>query len=486
MVNGRERSGRFQTGRGGLQERALYALTGPTARLVLVLGLAFALFVGTDQHGRTFSADTARYALVGREIVERGDPSRLTLDGKPYAKKPPLVFWLEAGAYSMFGFTEGAARLPSRAFGLASLALLMALAARHHGLRAAFWTGLCMTTWHAFQRSACTARLDTALTFFTIASLAVFLAMDRRGFTPWRALGLGSLIGFGVLAKGPPGLLGAGAILLGAVLTGRSRLAFKTIPLAATAAAAVAAPWYILQAVREGQGWTLDLVADWTRSQEEAGLGKFVALYAKEFFLPAAPWLVPSAAGVAWALRRVRGHPRRALPEALFLSLAVVLLAGLACRAAHHARYVIPLVPVLAFTAGPWIAHRLRRRRPERAVATLLAIIVLAAYPLGIAVGVPRMRVKYEDVRHAAELVRDEYPQATILPTWPPHIGAGIREATRFYFGLSLRPFDPSDTTQPSIVLLRSHERRPEFESLYGLRALVVGEEGIIYDRRKS
>lgn len=485
MVTGRETSGRFQAAPDKLERRALLALTGPRGRLVLVLGLAFALFVGTDQHGRAFSADTARYALVGKEIVERGDPLRLTLDGKSYAKKPPLVFWLEAVAYSLFGFTEGAARLPSRAFGLGSVALLMALAARHHGRRAAFWAGLCMTTWHAFQRSACTARLDTALTFFTVAALAAFLSMDRRGFTPWRAVALGSLMGLGVLAKGPPGLLAAGAILLGAALTGRSRLAFKAMPLAAASAAAIAAPWYILQTVREGHGWTLELLADWTHSQE-ASLGRFLALYVREFFLPAAAWLVPSAVGVAWAFRRIRGHPRRALPEALFLSLAVVLLAGLACRAAHHARYVIPLVPVLAFTGGPWIAYRLRRRRPERTVAGLLAVIVLAAYPLGLAVGVPRMRLKYEDIRRAAELVRDGDPKATIIPTWPPRIGEGIQEATRFYFGLSLRPFDPADSTQPSIVLLRSLERLPELESLHGLRVLVVGEESIIYDRVRS
>ena len=457
-------------------------MTGPRGRLVLVLGFAFALFVGTDQHGRTFSADTARYALVGREIVERGDPSQLTLDGRPYAKKPPLVFWLEAAAYSMFGFTEGAARLPSRLFGLASVALLMAITARYHGLRAAFWAGLCMTTWHAFQRSACTARLDTALTFFTVAGLAVFLAMDRRGFTRWRALALGSLIGLGVLAKGPPGLLAAAAILFGAALTGRTRLAIQAMPLAVAAAAAVAAPWYILQALREGQAWTGDLVGDWTRSQEAAGPGKFLCLYAREFFLPATPWLVPSALGIVRAVRRIREHPRRALPEALFLSLAVALLAGLACRAAHHARYVIPLVPVFAFTAGPWIACRLRGW--ERPVAVLLAVIVLGAYPLGLATGVPRMRIKYEDIRRAAELVRDRDPQASVLPTWPPRIGTGIQEATRFYFGLSLRPFDPHDPTQPSIIYMRSPERRSEFEGLHGLRALIVGEEGIIYDRR--
>jgi 4-amino-4-deoxy-L-arabinose transferase-like glycosyltransferase len=473
-----------EAGPGACLRRAGSLVVGPRFRLVLVLGLAFALFVGTDQSGRTLSADTARYALVGREIVERGDPSRLTVDGMPYAKKPPLVFWLEAAAFSLCGFTEAAARLPSRVFGLASVALLMAITARCHGRRAAFWAGLAMATWHAFQRSACAARLDTALTFFTLASFAVFLSMDRWGVTRGKAAGLGGSIGLAVLAKGPPGLLGAAAIALGGVVSGRSRLVLKAAPIAVAAAVAVAAPWYVLQLVREGPGWSTDLVRDWTRSQEEASLGKSLALYGREFFLPAAAWLLPAALGAAAALGRARRNPRRALPEVLFLSLTVVLLAGLALRAAHHARYLIPLVPVFAFTAGTWLSVKLCRLRAERPVAALIACVVLVLYPLGLALGIPRMRVKYEEIARAAEFVRAADPRASVLPTWPAEIGDGISEATRFYFGLHMTPYDPRDPSQPPFVVVRHPERRSEFESRYGLPILLAGPEAIIYDAR--
>jgi 4-amino-4-deoxy-L-arabinose transferase-like glycosyltransferase len=461
----------------------LRLLTGPAYRPALVLGLAFVLFTGTDQDGASFSGDTARYALIGREIVERGDPTRLTLEGEPYANKPPLIFWLEAAAFSAFGFTEAAARLPSRAFGLASVALLMSLVARHGGRRIAFFAGIVMATWHAFQRSAITCRLDSALTFFTLASIAVFLSIDRKGAPPRRAILLGAVVGLGVLTKGPAGLLGAGAILLGAPLAGRGRLLLRSLPLAAAALVAVAAPWYVLQVAREGEPWISGFLKDITRSKE-VGLDRVLGLYAREFFLTALPWLPPAFLGAAAAAARLRKMRRRALPEALLLSLITVLCLGVASRGTHHARYLIPAVPALAWFAGAWLAPRLRAPWIRRSIAGAIAATVLIAYPLSIAFGLFPVRDKYREMRAAVEIARAAVPDASILPTWPPRIGSGTIPPVRFYFGLSLRPFNPGDRSQPPFVLLRDRSLRAELEAVAPLLLVFEGREHMLYRRR--
>jgi len=43
------------------------------------------------------------HAEIARELLHSGDPFRLTLNGVVYVDKPPLLYWLEAGAFTTFG-----------------------------------------------------------------------------------------------------------------------------------------------------------------------------------------------------------------------------------------------------------------------------------------------------------------------------------------------------------------------------------------------
>src|SRR5947208_3268662 len=103
------------------------------------------------------------YAQVGREIVERGDPTRLTLDEKPASRQTPLAYWMNAAAFAVFGYREWAARLPSCVMGVATVALLVALVARRRGRRTAFWAGLACLAFPVFQRTAHPVRLALSL-----------------------------------------------------------------------------------------------------------------------------------------------------------------------------------------------------------------------------------------------------------------------------------------------------------------------------------
>src|SRR5437879_1872073 len=54
--------------------------------------------------------DEARYAQVGREMLERGDWVTPTLGGFNWLEKPALLYWLEIVSYKIFGVNEFAAR----------------------------------------------------------------------------------------------------------------------------------------------------------------------------------------------------------------------------------------------------------------------------------------------------------------------------------------------------------------------------------------
>jgi hypothetical protein len=58
-----------------------------------------------------FSPDETSYAQVAREMIETHDFVVPTIDGKPWLEKPPLVYWLLAGAFAMLGWGFPAAVL---------------------------------------------------------------------------------------------------------------------------------------------------------------------------------------------------------------------------------------------------------------------------------------------------------------------------------------------------------------------------------------
>ena len=76
--------------------------------------------------------DEGRYAEIAREFFVLGDWGIPHLNLLPYLEKPPLVYWLTALSFKVFGYTEMAARLPSAVSALGGVFLA-------YGLGRAFW-----------------------------------------------------------------------------------------------------------------------------------------------------------------------------------------------------------------------------------------------------------------------------------------------------------------------------------------------------------
>src|SRR6266536_4069113 len=57
--------------------------------------------------------DEGRYAEIAREIAATGDWLTPRLNGLKYFEKPPLQYWLTAGAFDAFGVGNATARAPT-------------------------------------------------------------------------------------------------------------------------------------------------------------------------------------------------------------------------------------------------------------------------------------------------------------------------------------------------------------------------------------
>src|SRR3954463_3598748 len=80
-------------------------------------------------------------AQIARNMLTSGDYVTARLDGVPYLEKAPLVYWLIAGSYKVFGVHDWAARIPIALSCIALCWLTAAMGAWAFGRKAGLYAG---------------------------------------------------------------------------------------------------------------------------------------------------------------------------------------------------------------------------------------------------------------------------------------------------------------------------------------------------------
>jgi 4-amino-4-deoxy-L-arabinose transferase-like glycosyltransferase len=128
-----------------------------------------------------FEPDEGRYAQIPREMLERGEWIVPTLQGEPYLDKPPLFYWLVMLSYSLFGYSDAAARLVPALAMHGSVMIGYLLGRRIIGERSAFWGTLLLIVSPIFLGVGRLLTLDGVLTtWVTLGVLAAYLAQCRN------------------------------------------------------------------------------------------------------------------------------------------------------------------------------------------------------------------------------------------------------------------------------------------------------------------
>ncbi|MCK5843996.1 MAG: glycosyltransferase family 39 protein, partial [Victivallales bacterium] len=126
----------------------------------------------------------ARYATLAKVMVTTGQwfAPKVWIDGRliPFMGKPPLGFWMMAGAMKLFGCNEFAARLPSAVCCILLLALMFHILRRYSDSEVA-WTALFVTASSAcfFILSGATL-VDAILALFSIGAVFLYYAFLKE------------------------------------------------------------------------------------------------------------------------------------------------------------------------------------------------------------------------------------------------------------------------------------------------------------------
>jgi 4-amino-4-deoxy-L-arabinose transferase-like glycosyltransferase len=196
-------------------------------------------------------------AQIARNMLTSGDWVTARLDGVAYLEKAPLLYWLIAICYKVFGVHDWAARIPVALASIGLAWLTAAMGVWAFGRRAGFYAGLCMATCiglFLFTRIQIPDVMQTAS--IALALWAFLRLMDEGERRPrlWAAAMAASL-GVGLLLKSLIGIvfpMAAAALYLFFTRRLLARETWKRLrPWSGIGIIlAIAAPWHVLATLR--------------------------------------------------------------------------------------------------------------------------------------------------------------------------------------------------------------------------------------------
>ncbi len=196
-------------------------------------------------------------AQIARNMLTSGDFVTARLDGIPYLEKSPLIYWLIAGSFKIFGATDWAARIPMVLAAMALAWLTTAFGMWAFGGKAGFYAGLCISTCFGLFLFTRILIPDVMLTASITLSMWAFLrAIDEtEPRQRWWALVMAASLGTSLLFKSLVGIvfpIAAALIYLGVTRQLFEAKVWKALhPLSGLLVALIiAAPWHILATLR--------------------------------------------------------------------------------------------------------------------------------------------------------------------------------------------------------------------------------------------
>lgn len=326
-------------------------------------------------------ADAAQYAEMSRQLALDGDWLHFHWRGNDYLDKPPLLFWLSALSFKVFGVHNWSYKLPSILFAFAGVLALFRFVRRSHPVDIAHTAALLFATSAAFTLMTNDVRCDTLLTACIVIAIEQGDAYQRG--RSWRHLiGCAAALGLGLLAKGPIGLVAPLLALLPPLLIARrwKALVDPRVLVAPLVLAALLLPMCIGLYEQHGAHglrfffWeqSFGRITGENRWKDDSSPFYF----AHEVLWLLLPWTLPALAGLWRDLRTWRSGGPSALPELASLCGALGIFLAMSFSQYKLPHYIYPAIPLVCVIA----ARELHRdgTRWMSAVQNGLALLLIA------------------------------------------------------------------------------------------------------------
>lgn len=353
----------------------------PQKTAIVLLGLIILVYAA-GMFNDIMEVDAAQYAVISQEMLLRGDFLQVFHLGINYLDKPPLLFWLNALSFELFGFSNFSYRLPSVLATLLGLWSAYRLAKSLYDEETALLAAVILGSTQAFFLFNTDIRTDTLLTGFVI--FALWQAHEYTGRGKMIHLAGASVgIGLAMLAKGPIGAMVPALALLPDVILRRRwacLLRWRTliaIPLILLLLAPMLAGLY-RQFGSHGLYfffWLQSFGRLTGQNEWDNQTGLFFLSH--NFLWSFLPWTVPALAALFMRICAISGALLRRTPLPESMTLFGFLLPFIALSTSHYQlpHYIFVLFPLAAILTAWFLRQLLAGMIPGKKVFSWLQLI---------------------------------------------------------------------------------------------------------------
>ena len=357
------------------------------APALLLIGAAALYLIRLGRVG-LFDPCEGMYAEIPREMIALKDWITPHFNFVRYFEKPPLIYWLNAVAFKLFGFSEFSARLPTAAAAIAGIGFVYAIGRDLWGRRAGLAAGAILGTsfgWFIFGRLNLPDMLFTALLTGAFWGISRgFLGKEPR---PDAVLWGYAAMAAAVMAKGLIGVVFPMLTLGAFVLFSWDWQLVRRLKLiqGGLLFLAITAPWHILMAERNpGFLWFFFVNEHLSRfvgsrqaDYASVPLATYLALTAVWF----CPWIIFLPAALRRCCSRATDAGRMDRGILFVLCWAGAVIGFFALSPARLEYYALPALPALALCVGRlWDLEIAAPRKQIRAGGLLSAWIGLIVF----------------------------------------------------------------------------------------------------------
>ena len=347
---------------------------------------AILLLVAPVRLGDLAGYDDAVYAHIAKAIVRSGDWVNIQSNGFPALEHPPGFVWMQAALFTVFGFSDFLARLPSAVCGVGTVLLVFWLARRLLNERAAVLAMLVMLATPYFIKYTSHGMTDVPFTFLFTAAICAWVKAEEDG--RWY-VAVSVVTAYALLTRGIVGLAVPATLLLARRAGWKAGVAIAVafLPLLA---------WY-------GHQWNVygsffwDVQANFLSDKingDVAGVRRFTGVFEYAWMMVQSywPWL-PFLIGGLW-LRDKR--------LSLLVIWCAVMYAACSVGGSRVLRYLLPAYPAFSIFA----AVGLMKWVPERYLRMGVNWLAPAAVIVGAGIAVfPPVSLHAEEIKPIASAV---------------------------------------------------------------------------------
>lgn len=353
-------SGGLEFTDGAVRRAADSAEHGRLGRILLVSAFTALLVLPPVGRHLIVKSDEARFALLARDILDRGAWLDARVEGERYRNKPLLFPWSVAVLSRIRGgVTEGTAQLPSALAAVAAALFVFLLGERLFTARAGMWAAALLATSASFFSHSQQILPDMlVVAFATAATYAFWCAMHGPRAQP-ALVGFYAALALGVFAKGPVGLL---PILVCALWlaseSGIRGLGRLWSPAGVAVFAVVTLGWLLPFLAAGSQTFGEHVLwQDWLATYAGPPLPRRVAAFLGDALAGFLPWSILLPFALLWAVRA-----RRDLAVRYALLCFLVPLLVIVFSRSRLPRYLLPVYPGAALLVAWWADTHGHRR----------------------------------------------------------------------------------------------------------------------------